>query len=269
MATWDTGELMGAADDDLVTATDRESVRVLTLNRPPERNAMNTALLGRLLDAVGDAASADGVRAIVLTGAYGHFCAGADVNEELDHDGTVRRLELLGELFEAVVTCPRPTIAAVHGACVGGGAELAAACDIRVADATAGFRLAGAAMGYPIGAAKLVGLVGLGTAKDLVLTGRKLDVWEAIRVGLVQRLSDPGGAVELGVSVGEEIAANDPDAVAALKRQFVAFGGTADRVAVENDAVRALAQAGGDYGALDAPDPKSVGGYAAGNWVSR
>lgn len=260
---------MGPTEPEPVQVEDRDAVRVLTLNRPQVRNAMSTALLGALLDAIGDAASDEGIRAIALTGARGHFSAGADLDEELDHDGTVRRMELFCELYEALTTCPTPTIAAVHGACVGGGAEMAAACDIRVADATANFRVAGAAMGYPVGAAKLIGLVGLGTAKDLALTGRGLDVWEAVRVGLVQRLSNPGAAVDLAVEVGAAVAENDADAVAALKRQFVMFSGAADRVAAENDAVRALAQAGGDYGALTMPDPRSVGGFAGGNWITR
>jgi enoyl-CoA hydratase/carnithine racemase len=257
------------SEGDLLRVADHGAVRVLELNRPASRNAMSTALVGRLLDAVGEAAAAEAVRAIVLTGAEGHFSAGADVKEPLDEAGLARRLELFGELSEAVATCPTPTIAAVHGACVGGGFETAAATDIRVADPSARFRVAGAAMGYPIGAAKLVGLVGLGTAKELALAGRTVDADEAARLGLVQRLAEPGGAREAGVALGEEVAAHEPGVVAALKRQFAAFSGLGDRVAVENDAVRALVEAGGDPRALTASDPRSVGGFAAGNWVPR
>lgn len=256
-------------DDELVRVEDRGPVRVLELRRPAARNAMSTALVGQLLDAVGAAAGDDAVRAVVLTGADGHFSAGADLKEPLDDAGTRRRLELFGELYEAVATCPTPTVAAVHGACVGGGFETAAAADVRVADPTARFRVAGAAMGYPVGAAKLVGLVGLGAAKELALTGRTIGADEALRLGLVQRLVDEGGALAAALSVGEEIAANHPGAVAALKRQFAAFSGLGDRVAVENDAVRALLEAGGDYRALTRSDPRSVGGFAAGSWVRR
>lgn len=236
---------MAETDDHLVRSDDHGPVRVLELSRPAARNAMSTPLVERLLDAVGDAADDGDVRAIVLTGADGHFSAGADVKEPLDHAGVQRRMELFGALSAALAACPTPTIAAVHGACVGGGMEAAAAADIRVADPTARFRVAGAAMGYPVGAAKLVGLVGLGTAKDLALTGRTVDAEEALRVGLVQRLAEPGGARARAVGVGEEIAANHAGAVVALKGQFAEFSGLGDRVAAENDAVRALLDGGG------------------------
>lgn len=235
---------MAATDDHLVRTAGHGPVRVLEMARPAVRNAMSTALVERLLGeleaAVGDAE----VRAIVLTGAGGHFSAGADLKEPLDHAGARHRLERFGELYTALASCPTPTIAAVHGVCVGGGIEAATAADIRVADPSARFRVAGAAMGYPVGAAKLVGLVGLGTAKELALTGRTIDADEARRVGLVQRLADSGGALGRAIGLGEEIAANRADAVLALKQQFAAFSGLADRVAAENDAVRALLDAG-------------------------
>lgn len=235
---------MAETDDHLVRTAGHGPVRVLELARPAARNAMSTALVERLLDALEAAVGDAEVRAIVLTGAGGHFSAGADIKEPLGHAGARHRLERLGALYTALATCPTPTIAAVHGACVGGGIEAAAAADIRVADPSARFRVAGAAMGYPVGAAKLVGLVGLGTAKELALTGRTVDADEARRVGLVQRLADSGGAVGRAIGLGEEIAANHADAVTSLKQQFAAFSGLADRVAAENDAVRALLDAG-------------------------
>jgi enoyl-CoA hydratase/carnithine racemase len=239
-----------------VGSHDAGPVRVLTLRRPAARNAMSTALLAALLDALARAVADGAVRAIVLTGEGGHFSAGADLREPLDHDARVRRMELFGAVYQAIGTCPTPTIAAVSGACVGGGAEAAAACDLRVADRTARFRFPGAALGFPVGAAKLVGLVGLGSAKDLVLTARTVDAPEAQRLGLVQRLVD-ADPLSAAVAVGADIAANAAAAVAHLKRQFERFSGLGDRIAAEADDAYALAEADGDFAALTMRNPRA------------
>ena len=240
----------------MIGIEDHAAARILRFDRPDARNAMSTELLSQLLDALRDAASDDRVAAVVFTGAGGSFSAGADLREQLDHAGSVRRMDLFCQVYEAVATYAKPTIAAIEGHCVGGGIEVAAATDIRVADPTASFRFPGATLGIAVGAAKLVGLVGLGMAKDLVLTSRTFDAAEAWRIGFVQRLADPGGAVALGLEVAAEIAANNPHAVAYLRRQFTTFSGLADRVAAENDVLHALAESGGDYDAVTHADPK-------------
>lgn len=250
-----------------LTTSQDGPVRVLTMTRPEARNAMDTALLAALLDGVGDAIADAATRVVVVTGAAGHFSAGADVKEVLDHTATVRRMDLFCEVYEAIGTSPKPTVAAVGGACVGGGAEVAAACDLRVCDPSARFRFPGAALGFPVGAAKLVGLVGLGTAKDLVLTSRTFDAVEAQRVGFVQDVTDD--ALATACARAHAIAANDPHAITWLKRQFATFSGLGDRIAAENDALHAHAEAGGDYAALTMEDPKKVGGWAGGAWAKR
>lgn len=243
-------------------------VRVVTMSRPEVRNAMDTGMLGRLVDALADAVAEESVAAIVLAGDAGHFSAGADLKEPLDHHGQVRRMELFGAVYEAVATCPKATVAAIAGACVGGGAEVAAAADIRVAGPDAVLRFPGAAMGIPVGAAKLVGLVGLGQAKDLVLTGRTIDAAEAHRLGLVQRLTD-GDPLPPAIEVARAIAGGNLHAVSYLKAQFDRFSGLGDRVLAENDAIHALAEAGGDYTALTAPNPKTTSGWSATAWKHR
>jgi enoyl-CoA hydratase/carnithine racemase len=242
-------------------------IRVLTLSRPEARNAMDTAMLMALVDALADAVAAEPVAAVVLTGAGGHLSGGADLREPLDHAGRIRRMELFGQVYEGLATCPKATVAAVEGACVGGGAEVAAACDLRVAGPTAAFRFPGAAMGLPVGPAKLVGLVGLGTAKDLVLTSRTVDAAEAHRIGLVQRLADDPLAEALAVA--SAVAAGSAHAVTYLKAQFDRFSGLGDRVNAENDALHALAEADGDYTALTAPNPKTLSGWSATAWKHR
>jgi enoyl-CoA hydratase/carnithine racemase len=251
----------------LVEVEDHGVVRVATMNRPQARNAMNTALLGALLEAVAEAVATEAVRVLVVTGAGGAFSAGADVKESLDQAGSVRRTELFSAVYDALGTAPIATVAAISGACVGGGIEAAAACDIRVADATARFRFPGAALGIPVGAGKLVGLVGLGAAKDLVLTSRTFDADEALQIGFVQRRAEPGQALAAALDIAESIARNHPDAVATLKRHFLAFGGQGDRIRAENDVLRTLSQAEGDYGAITPPD--GVGGWTGGAWRTR
>lgn len=252
----------------LVRVDDDGAVRRLTLDRPEARNAMSTALLAALLDAIGAAVAEQSVHALVLTGAGGAFSAGADLREPLDHAARVRRTDLFGMVYEAVGSCPLPTVAAIAGPCVGGGAEVAAACDLRVAEPDATFRFPGAALGIPVGPAKLVGLVGLGTAKDLVLTSRTVPANEAARIGLVQRLVPSGEGVAEATALAGAIARNDRAAVAYLKRQFDRFSGQSDRIAAENDALHAHAEAGGDFSALTAPKP-GAGGWSGGAWTKR
>ena len=240
---------------------------VLRFDRPEARNAMNTPLLEALLEALAEAAVDPAVDAVVFTGAGGAFSAGADLREELDHDGAVRRMDLFCAVYESVATFPKPTVAAIEGHCVGGGIEVAAATDLRVADPTASFRFPGATLGIAVGAAKLVDLVGLGAAKDLVLTSRTFGADEAWRLGFVQRIAEPQGALATALDVVGQITANNTDAVAFLRRQFLAFTGMADRVAAENDALHALAEAGGDYTAVTMPKP--TGSRAPGRGTAR
>jgi len=232
-----------------VLVDDRDEVRIITLSRPHARNAMDSALLAALLEVLVAAVGDERVRVLVITGAGGAFSAGADLREELDHAGQVRRMDLFYQVYQAVGTCPIPTLAAVAGPCVGGGAEVAAACDLRVVDPTATFRFPGAALGIPVGPAKLVGLVGLGTAKDLVLTSRTVDASEAVRIGLAQRMAAPGEALTEAADVARAIAANHPATVVQQKRQFDHFSGLSERIAIENDALRAAAE-----GAVTSPD---------------
>lgn len=155
----------------------------------------------------------------------------------------------------------------MSGHCVGGGAEVAAAADLRVADPTASFRFPGAALGFPVGPAKLIGLLGLGNAKDLVLTSRTLPALEAHRVGLVQRLTEPGEALTVALEVAAAIAANNDDAVRFLKRMFSNFSGLGDRISAENDALHAIAESGGDYRSITMANPKSR--FVPGTWAPR
>lgn len=219
------------------------TIHVLTLHRPDARNAMDTPLLAALLDAI-DAADRDPrLRGLLVTGSGGVFSAGADLREPLDDAGR-RRMELFTAVFEQLTLLRVPTAAAVEGPAVGGGAEVAAACDLRAAGRSAVFRFPGAIHGVPVGTARTIGQVGLSVAKDWVLSARDVPAAEAERRGFVQQLVDDGGAFDAAwawlVSTTERV----PDTVDLLKRLFVDQSGLRDRVAFENDALRSQAETG-------------------------
>jgi enoyl-CoA hydratase/carnithine racemase len=217
---------------------------VVRLHRPEARNAMDTAMLAALADVLDGASREAELRGVLLTGAGDHFSAGADVRERTE-DGGRRRMELFTLVYELLTDLPVPTAAAVEGFAVGGGAEVAAACDLRAAAAGASFRFPGARYGIPVGVARTVGLVGLGTAKDWVLSTRDVPAAEARDAGFVQRLTPDGGAAHAAHAWLAEVGARDPETVRLLKRLFNgAAGGLSDRVAFENDALRSQAETG-------------------------
>lgn len=215
----------------------------LTMDRPGARNAMDSALLAALLEALHEAESAEDARGVLLTGASGMFSAGADIRERTE-DGGRRRRELFTAVYERLTLLRVPTAAAVEGFAVGGGAEAAAACDLRVAGRGAVFRFAGAIYGVPVGVARTVGQVGLSTAKDWVLSSRDVGAEEAARVGFVQRLVEDGEARHAALQWLEMVASRDQATVAVLKRLFNEQSGLRDRTAYENDALRVQAESG-------------------------
>jgi len=202
---------------------DRGPVRVLTVDGEARMNVLSRALLAELAGETRRAAADDCVRAVVLTGAGSKaFCAGANLKERRGWtEDDVRRwlVELHAGLRE-VERCPKPWIAAVNGLALGGGCELALACDLRVLDPAAQMGLTEVRIGIIPGGGgtvRLARIVGLGRARDLVLTARRVDAEEALQIGLANRISAAGESVPAAVALGNEIAANAPVAVAAAK----------------------------------------------------
>lgn len=232
------------------------SLRVVTLDRREARNALDTALLTELVETLDEIGGDPDVRGVAITGAGGTFCGGADVREELP-DGGRRRTELLTILYEQVTQLTVPTAAAVEGPAVGGGAELAGACDLRVATTSSLFRFPGASFGVPIGTARTVGQVGVSVAKDWVLSGRDVPAAEAEARGFVQRLVADGQAQATAIAWLEQVADHDPATVALLKRLFDHHGGVRDRLAFENDLLRVQAETG-VLPSLDTDLPRTV-----------
>jgi enoyl-CoA hydratase len=159
-------------------------VALVTIDRPERRNALNLEALEELHDAV-DAAVQSGVRAVVLTGTDGHFCAGADLTELEDVSFTRRLAEVLEHLASAPVT----TVAAVDGSCMGLGMQLAVACDVRVVADDARFAVPVARLGLMVDhwtMDRLARFWGEGAARHMTLTAAVLDADDAWRLGFTQ-----------------------------------------------------------------------------------
>jgi enoyl-CoA hydratase len=168
------------------------SVTLLTLDKPDRRNALDADGCSRLADSVLEAVDA-GARVVVITGAGGHFCAGADLTGLHDDRfaGALRRV------LDTLVTVPIPIVAAVTGAALGAGTQLAVACDLRVATPDARFGIPAAKLGLMVDhwtVQRLALLAGAGPARAMLLAADELDGASAHRLGLVQRLGDLDGA---------------------------------------------------------------------------
>ena len=159
--------------------------------------------------------------------------AGADVREDLDAEGRVHRMELFARVYDELTAFPKPTVAVCHGAVVGGGAEIAVACDLRVGGSNLRMRFPGAELGVPVGPARLVTLCGLATAKYLLLTSRDVRADEALRMGLVHRVAPAAATEESAIELATEVAAHPPEAVARLKQMLHRWDGVVERSADE------------------------------------
>ncbi len=174
------------------------AVAVLTINRPEKRNAMSAAMWAALPQVLGKLAEDRAVRVLVVTGAGPSFCAGADIGDLMNGDdpadpmADVRRHNLAAQA--ALRSFPHPTVAAIRGHCIGGGVELATACDLRLSDATGLFGVTPAKVGIvyaPASTKSLLDLVGPATTKYLLFSGELIDAPTALQVGLVDRLLPP------------------------------------------------------------------------------
>ena len=212
-------------------------VAVLTLNRPDKANAMEEAMWHEIRRAMREADETPAVRAVVMKGAGRHFTAGIDLAmlEGLaarirDEDGArgrekLRRLILdLQDTLTSIERCRKPVIAAVHGACYGGGMDLVTACDLRYCSADAKFSVKEIDVGMTADVGtlqRLPRLVGEGMARELAYTGRVVEGSEAKAIGLVQRCFDTPAALEEGVlAIAGAIAAKSPLAVRGCKEMI-------------------------------------------------
>ena len=209
---------------------DGNGVGLLRLDRPAARNAINTQMLEELLAHLEAARADEGLRVLVLSSTdHMGFSAGADVREDLDRDGAIRRMQLFADLYDALTGFPRPTVAACHGACVGGGAEIAVACDLRVGGSNMRMRFPGAGLGVPVGPARLVTLCGLSVAKYLLLTSKEIAVDEAFRWGIVHKVAAAPRTEEAALQLATQVAEHPPESVSRIKSMLHAWDGVEDR----------------------------------------
>jgi enoyl-CoA hydratase len=206
---------------------DDGAVRVLTMNRPQKRNALNLSLSEALFAALREADAAAGVRAIVLTGAGPAFCAGADLSEFAALTSAKaalveRRADITAKLHGVFSQLTKPVVTAINGAAMGGGAGLALAGDIAIMAATA-------RLGYPevkhgivasVVMANLLRQAGRKAAFELVATGEAIDAARALALGLVNRVVAPDKLMDDALQSARAMAAVEPQAMAATKTLF-------------------------------------------------
>lgn len=216
----------------LVTLERRDAVAVVTLNRPDALNALNSALLAELQGTFADIAREEGIHAVVLTGVGKAFAAGADIAEMKDFSPAEAHAyaEAGGRVLAAIEGLPQPVIAAVNGYALGGGCELALACDIRAVSERAKFGQPEVSLGIIPGfggTQRLQRTVGTGWATRMTLTGETIDALKARQIGLADSVHAPETLLDEAVAMAAAMAKNAPLAVRAAKRAIRA-GADAD-----------------------------------------
>ncbi len=193
---------------ELLLCERRDKVAIVTLNRPDKRNALSIALRNEIDHCLGELADDDGVSVVVIAGAGPVFCAGFDRNEFFVREPA--HLEALMESTDRfhlrLINFPKPLVAAINGSAMGGGLDLAVLCDVRVAAEGAVFAHPEIKFGAPTLYGPLAETIGGGLARDLCLTGRRIDAQEAHRIGLVSSVVPLDRLLDEATGVASSIA---------------------------------------------------------------
>ena len=204
--------------ESLTVLEQNEGVALLTLNRPEKRNALSRALRQEIVLRLEAFEKDEAVRAVVLSGAGPAFCAGFDRSE---FTGGGEMGEVFAESLEyhrRVYKFAKPLIAAVNGPALGGGCDLAAMCDFRLASSDAVFGQPQVRFGAPAAYELMRAVLGAGVAREMCLTGRRYDAQEALAIGLVNRVVEPAELLDVAAGLAREIATL-PDAMPGVAKQ--------------------------------------------------
>jgi enoyl-CoA hydratase/carnithine racemase len=209
----------------IVTTEDRGHVRHIVLNRPEKRNAMNQELLRALGEALAAAAAEESVHCVLLRGEGPVFSAGVDLVELGQSTGQPGMLRPFRDVFLACANAceemAKPVVCQIHRTCVGGALEVALGCDLRIASSDAQFALPEVKFGIIPdvgGSTRLPAVVGLGRAKELIMTARTIDAAEAERIGLINRVVPREELEQATQALLDELLANSHVAVGRAKR---------------------------------------------------
>lgn len=201
-----------------------EQIGIMTLNRPEQANSLSSTMLEEINQIIQEIKHDESIRCLLITGAGSKvFCAGADLKErrlmtEAEAKGAVRSIQ---QTFIEIESIPVPVIAVMNGHALGGGLELALACDLRIA--RAGARLGLPETGLAIipgagGTQRLPRIIGLGKAKELIFTGASLQAEEAIQIGLIEHISVADSLMNDAISLAKQIIKNGPLALKEAKQ---------------------------------------------------
>lgn len=201
-----------------------DAAAVILLNRPARRNAISLRMMSEILAALDEAERDPNVRTVIITGGTEYFCAGADLNEALQVRSVPSAMDFLGNLHRVnnrIETLDKPVIAAIEGFCMTGGLELALACDLRVAGEGSSFAVTSARIGTVPGAGgtqRLPRIVGKANALEMLFAAEPIGCAEALRIGLINRQVDCGGALNEALAIARVHAERAPLSLALIKR---------------------------------------------------
>jgi enoyl-CoA hydratase/carnithine racemase len=226
-------------DRDIATQVADDGIATLTLTRPQRRNALSIKLRNEITEQLGTWATDAAVRAVVLTGTGSTFCAGFDLDEFAQAELAPSIKDSSHRYHLAVWQFPKPLVAAVNGPAVAGGMDLCVLCDVRIASADATFGHPEIKFGAPPLFTPLQWIVGMGVARDLCLTGRRIDANEAMRIGLVNSISEPARLLDDTLALARTIIEAPQAALECAKRYLVSSPSATfeEAFAVEHDAV--------------------------------
>jgi 2-(1,2-epoxy-1,2-dihydrophenyl)acetyl-CoA isomerase len=212
---------------DSVLVKDRGAVRIVTLNRPDKRNAIDIPVRLELANAIESAGADNSIRAIVLTGAGTAFCSGGDITsmERMSPERAMERTQLAQRVIRAIWSAGKPVLAAVEGSAYGAGAALAAACDRVVAASDARFATTFTNVGLAgdMGTfASLPARVGIARARQMLMMPAPIDAPMALEIGLVDALAEPGTALPAALADAERLAAGPTQAYRVIKSLLAA-----------------------------------------------